>query len=76
MAELAIALYHAKTEYVREDRLADLYLAFGDQERAIQWMQKAAASNSAHLAFWASDPTLSVRSDPRVQAILKRVKLR
>ena len=73
-AELRIAEEQSKTEYVREDNMARNYLRLGDRERAIQWWVKGNVSNVANLdglvtlPFWAP-----IRSDPRIQTIIKRI---
>jgi len=69
------ALERARTEYVREDMIAQAFMRLGDRERAIEWMVKAAASNSGGiigLETWAD--YAPIRSDPRIQAIIRRIK--
>ena len=60
--------------YVSGFLLAHVSLGFGDQEQAIAWLQTAAEERDALLSFinewFAFDP---LRSDPRFQAILRRM---
>ena len=71
------ALVRASTEYVREDLIANVFMRLGDRESAIQWMVKGAASNVGGIAFSLEDPLFApIRSDPRIQAILARLKTR
>lgn len=76
-AELTMAVARRPAEYVREGYVAARYLSLGERELAIQWWLKAAASNSADLMFLAADSSAApLRTDPRILAILKRVKLK
>ncbi len=71
------ALALANTEYVREDYIAEDYQRLGDRERAIQWWVKGGASNVARLIFLPLDSFYNpIRSDPRIQAIIQRSKVR
>ncbi len=71
------ALVRANTEYVREDLIADCFMRLGDREQAIQWAVKGAASNVGGLGMTLADPVYApIRSDPRIQAIMGRLKVR
>ena len=74
-AALRQALMRSNTEYVREDLIANAFMRLGDRERAIQWLVKGAASNVGGIAFSLEDPLFApIRSDPRIQAIIERLK--
>ncbi len=71
------ALMRSNTEYVREDLIANAFMRLGDREPAIQWLVKGAASNVGGIGFSLEDSLYaSIRSDPRIQAIMKRLKVR
>jgi len=71
------ALMRAKTEYVREDLIANVFMRLGDRESAIQWLVKGAASNVGGINFSLEDSLYApIRSDPRIQAIIERLKVR
>ena len=76
-AALRQALMRANTEYVREDLIANDFMRLGDRESAIQWLVKGAASNVGGIAFSLEDSLYApIRSDPRIQAIIERLKVR
>src|SRR5437870_1668976 len=71
------ALRRAKTEYVREDLIANAFMRLGERESAIQWLVKGAASNVGGINFSLEDSLYApIRSDPRIQAIIERLKVR
>src|SRR5438045_9598564 len=71
------ALIRAKTEYVREDLIANAYMRLGDRKSAIRWLLKGAASNVGGINFTLEDSLFApIRSDPRIQAIIERLKVR
>ena len=71
------ALLRAKTEYVREDLIANAFMRLGERESAIQWWVKGAASNVGGINFSLADSVYApIRSDPRIQAIIARLKVR
>ena len=52
-------------------------MQLGDGERAIQWWVKGAASNVSGLMRVSVDSLYApIRSDPRIQAIMQRLKAR
>jgi len=70
------ALRRAHTEYVREDLIANAFMRLGDRESAIQWLVKGAASNVGGINFSLADSLYApIRSDPRIQAIIERLKV-
>jgi eukaryotic-like serine/threonine-protein kinase len=71
------ALLRSNTEYVREDLIANAFMRLGARERAIQWLVKGAASNVGGIDFSLEDSLFApIRSDPRIQAIIERLKAR
>ena len=67
----------SNTEYVREDLIANAFMRLGGRESAIQWLVKAAASNVGGIEFSLEDSLYApIRSDPRIQAIIDRLKAR
>src|SRR5437870_21671 len=71
------ALKRANTEYVREDLIANAFMRLGDRESAIRWLVKGAASNVGGINFSLADSLYApIRSDPRIQAIIERLKVR
>src|SRR6266480_3628062 len=71
------ALKRSNTEYVREDLIANAFMRLGDRESAIQWLVKGAASNVGGINFSLEDSLYApIRSDPRIQAIIERLKVR
>jgi len=70
-------LIRTNTEYVREDLIANAFMRLGDRESAIQWLVKGAASNVGGIVFSLEDSLYApIRSDPRIQAIIERLKVR
>jgi hypothetical protein len=71
------ALMRSNTEYVREDLIANAFMRLGDREPTIQWLVKGAASNVGGIEFSLEDSLYApIRSDPRIQAIIERLKVR
>src|SRR6266699_2858237 len=71
------ALRRANREYVREDLIANAFMRLGDRESAIHWLVKGAASNVGGINFSLEDSLYApIRSDPRIQAIIERLKVR
>ncbi len=53
-----------------------LYADLGDLDDCFRWLDKAIAAGRIDFAPWRLDPSLAhVRSDPRFQAVLKKLKL-
>ena len=52
-------------------------MRLGDREPAIQWLVKGAASNVGGIEFSLEDSLYApIRSDPRIQAVVERLKVR
>ncbi len=67
---IADELENAK-EYVDPADVAWLYTALGPREKAIGWLGKAVKEKSAHLSYFAEDPSsLDFRKDPEVRTLL------
>ena len=66
----------AKRGYVPAVYRAEIYAALGDKDRAFEWLGKAVDDRSSTVSrlkvFWGYD---SLRSDPRFQALLRRIGL-
>jgi TolB-like protein/Flp pilus assembly protein TadD len=55
--------------------IAELYIGLGDKDRAIQWLGKAVDQHEIRLSL-KTDPLFdAIRSDPRFEALLRRMKL-
>jgi TolB-like protein/DNA-binding winged helix-turn-helix (wHTH) protein len=66
----------AKDQYVSPMQLADLSAALGRQNEAIRYLEEAFDQHTARLVWLKQNPYLdSLHSDPRYQAIVKRVGL-
>jgi hypothetical protein len=71
------ALVRSKTEYVREDLIANAFMRLGEREPAIEWLVKGAASNVGGMDFTLEDSLYApIRSDPRIEAIIALRKVR
>jgi TolB-like protein len=71
------ALARSSTEYVREDLLANAFMRLGEREPAIEWLVKGAASNVGGIEFSLEDSLYApIRSDPRIRAVVERLKVR
>ena len=66
----------AGREYVSPGALADLYVALGEREQAFASLERAYAAHDSQLQFLRVDPNLDpLRSDPRFEDLLRRVRL-
>ena len=66
-----------KRSYMPALWVARVYVALGEPENAFIWLSKAYDERSAQLPLLNVDPRLdSLRSDPRFQDLLRRMKLR
>ncbi len=62
--------------YIPASNIATVYLALGEEDEAVAWLEKAYEERDVHLGFLKIAPKWdSFRSDPRFVAILKRVGL-
>ncbi len=56
--------------------IAQVYVGFGDNERALTWLEKACDDNSPWLIWLGVDPAFDpLRGDPRFKALLNRMNL-
>ena len=67
----------AKYGNISAYQIASVYAWAGDKDRAFEWLQKAYTQHDAGLVFVKVDPGLRglVRSDPRYEALLRKMKL-
>jgi TolB-like protein/DNA-binding winged helix-turn-helix (wHTH) protein/Flp pilus assembly protein TadD len=76
--EALVILNKLKTskEYVSPTGLAILYTGLGDKEAAFEWLERAYAAHDSQLQYLKVDPRYdSLRSDPRLEDLLRRMKL-
>jgi tetratricopeptide (TPR) repeat protein len=68
-------LIHASSaRYFSPYFIAEIHLALGDREDALGWLEKAYESRDYFFRWLAIDPRLdSLRSEPRFQALVRRV---
>ena len=54
------------------------YTALGEHDKAFEWLERCAQDRSGQFAAWVNgDPRLdSLRADPRLDALLRRIGLR
>ena len=65
----------SKTQYVSPYYFAIVYAGLGDNETAMDWLEKAFADRSNGLVFLQVEPELdSVRSNPRFVALQKKLE--
>jgi hypothetical protein len=63
-------------EYVSPAELATLYVGLGDQEEALQSLERAYAAHDLQLQYLKVEPHYdSLRSDPRFTDLMRRVGL-
>jgi adenylate cyclase len=66
----------AKHSYVSPVNIARIYIGLGENEQALQWLEKAYDDHSIGLIWLVSDPAFdSLRSDSRFQDFVRRVRL-
>ncbi len=66
----------AAGEYVRPMELADDYARLGRIDDALEWLERAYDERDGDLAFIKTEPIYDgLRSDPRFQALLRRMNL-
>jgi len=61
--------------YVPATRIADIYLALGEKDLALRWLEKAYGERDSYLAYLGSRFYNPLRSDPRFQDLLRRIDL-
>jgi TolB-like protein/DNA-binding winged helix-turn-helix (wHTH) protein/Flp pilus assembly protein TadD len=66
----------SSTRYVSPYGVAQIYAALNDKERTFKWLQIAYDDRAVWMSYLAVDPVFdSLRSDPRFQDLLRRVRL-
>jgi serine/threonine-protein kinase len=67
----------ARTRYLDGTTIATLYAALGDNDHAIQWLERAAEDRSANMRSIRSDVSITpeIRADPRYAALLVKLGL-
>ncbi|HVP42893.1 MAG TPA: protein kinase [Terriglobales bacterium] len=65
----------SRKAYVSPTFVAGLYLAAGDKDLTLQWLEKAFEVREPNLPYIGTPDYDSVRSDPRFQDLLRRMKL-
>jgi Flp pilus assembly protein TadD len=64
----------SKHRYIPETNVAVVYIALGEKDRALDWLEKAYAEHSPGVSMLKVDPRYdSLRSDPRFQDLLRRM---
>jgi tetratricopeptide (TPR) repeat protein len=75
-AELEALLQRSKREYVAPKRIAVIYAMLGDNDKALEWLEKTYQEHSKTIVTIKVDPRLArLRSDPRFKDLLTRVGL-
>ena len=67
-----------ENSYAEPYGFALVYAALGDADRAFEWLDRSATARSGQFAAWVNgDPRLdSLRADPRMTDLLRRIGLR
>jgi eukaryotic-like serine/threonine-protein kinase len=74
--ELQHALEFTRKRYVREDAVAGAYVALGDFDKAIEWLERGLEADAANMStINISDLFVPLRPDPRFQSIVQRAGL-
>jgi adenylate cyclase len=74
--ELKSTMAESKDQYVKPFEIAQLYARLGENDRALQWLEKVYQERGHDLIFMKVDPRVdSLRSDPRFQDLLRRMNL-
>jgi eukaryotic-like serine/threonine-protein kinase len=64
-----------KTEYISPVELATLYIALGDAQRALDWVEAAADDRRGWVAYLRVHPIVDpLRGEPRFAALVERMK--
>ena len=73
---LSQLLEQSKKQYVSPFYIALIYAGLGENDKAMDWMEKAYADRSNGLVFLKVDPELdSLRSNPRFRELLVKMRL-
>ena len=70
-----LAARYERSQYSSADGIALRYFDAGDKDRAIDWLYKAYAVHDSSLAYLGRPLWDPLRSDPRFQALLRRIGL-
>jgi hypothetical protein len=70
-----LAARFEKSQYQIAVGVALRYLDAGDNDRAVDWLQKAYDNHDSELPYINSPPWDRLRDDPRYQALLRRIGL-
>ena len=74
--ELRRALDYGRGRYVREDAIAAAYVALGDFDKAIEWLERGLEADAANITtINVNEQFVPLRSDPRFQSIVQRAGL-
>ena len=66
----------SKQRYVSPLNIASIYTRLGEEDQAFEWLEKAYEQRFGLLAWLKLDPSLdSLRSDPKFDALLKKIGL-
>ena len=75
-AALAELEKHSAGQYVPPYDIALVYCGLNETDEAFKWLEKAYADHSTEMIYFKVDPMLEpLRSDPRYQVILRRMRL-
>lgn len=67
---------HEKQSYIPPYFFAQVYVALGEKDQGLAWLEKGYAERDIQLVVLTVDPAFdSVRSDPRFQDLMRRLKL-
>ena len=76
LAGLAELQERAKRQYVPPYDIALIYIGLGERDKAFAWLEKAYNDHSTEMIYFKVEPLLApLRSDPRYQDLLRRMKL-
>ncbi len=74
-ALLDAILRDARGRYVSPSTVADVYEKLGLVDAAFEWLERAYAEHSNHMAYLAVEWHPGLRPDPRYAALMRRVGL-
>jgi len=67
----------SRQQYVPSYVIAETYVALGDRQRALQWLNRAIDEHSDWMMYMGVDPALDpIRSDPHFSELMRRVGIR
>jgi hypothetical protein len=69
-------LAHEKQTYIPPYFFAQVYVALGEKDQGLAWLEKAYTERDPQLVPLTVDPAFdSVRSEPRFQDLMRRLEL-